>query len=113
MRPVRDISAIENFRVEAILGSRFVTPRRDSIEPEPVGTIVAMAFRITGYSRDCDGSLMARFEAIDNQGNATGWEPKNIGLYPDTDLVVTLEEWRALFASEVVPSPGPMESDDL
>ena len=96
MRPVREITAEEeNFRVET--KGPFHVIRRDPVEPEPVGTIIMMAFRITGYDRDCDGSLMARFEQIDKDGEITGWEPKHLGLYPDTDLVVSPEELRALF----------------
>jgi hypothetical protein len=71
--------------------------RRDPVEPEPVGTIVLMAFRVTGYDKDCDGSLMARLEHIDRDGRTSGWEPTHIGLYPCTDLVVTAEEWRGMF----------------
>jgi len=73
------------------------TIKRDPVEPEPVGTIVLMAFRVTGYDQDCDGSLMARLEHIDKDGEATGWEEDSVGLYPSNDLVVTAEEWRQLF----------------
>lgn len=99
MRPVREITAAEeNFRMERLQPSDpFAVIRRDSVEPEPVGTIVLMAFRVTGYDRDCDGSLMARLEHIDKDGECTGWDPSHIGLYPHTDLVVTAEEWRGLF----------------
>lgn len=99
MRPVREITAAEeNFRMERLQPSDpFAVIRRDSVEPEPVGTIVLMAFRVTGYDRDCDGSLMARLEHINKDGEPTGWDPTHIGLYPNTDLVVTAEEWRGLF----------------
>lgn len=102
MRPVREITAEEeNFRtVELIPGNpKFLTSKKDPIEPEPVGTILLMAFRICGYDPDCDGSLMARVEHIDKDGSATGWEENCIGLYSDTALVVTIEEWAALFKS--------------
>jgi hypothetical protein len=49
---------------------------------------VAVVFRITGYDRDCDGSLMARLEAVDNHGFTTGWTQDCLGLYPDTALVI-------------------------
>lgn len=95
MRPVTEItSEMENFRVDG----GFI--RRDPVEPEPIGTIVLCAFRIVGYTRDCDGSLMARFEAIDKDGESTGWEQSNIGLYPSTNLVVTQEELTKLFESK-------------
>ena len=98
MRPVREITAEEErFRLEPIAGTRAGTIRRDPVEPEPVGTIVLMAFRVTGYDQDCDGSLMARLEHIDRDGEASGWEPTHIGLYPFSDLVVTAEEWRGMF----------------
>lgn len=96
MRPVREITAEEeNFRTEQ--HGNFILMRRDPVEPEPVGSIVLMAFRITKYKRDCDGSLMATLEAIDNEGNETGVEIKNIGLYPSTEIVASLEEWQAMF----------------
>ncbi len=99
MRPIRRITAKEsNDRfVTQRSGDPFVVRRCDPVEPEPVGTIIVMAFRITGYDPDCDGSLMARLEHIDRSGNATGWEPTHLGLYPDCDLVVELGELRDLF----------------
>lgn len=98
MRPARKITAEEErFRVEEHPISGLYVIRRDPREPEPVGTIVLTAFRITGYDRDCDGSLMARLQHIDGAGLATGWEQTNLGLYEDTHLVVTADELRALF----------------
>ena len=95
MRPVRTItSKEENFRVE---GS-FI--KRDPIEPEPVGTIILVPFRITGYSPDCDRSLMAELEAINKDGQTTGWTENCVGLYPETDLVVTEDELKKLFIQE-------------
>jgi hypothetical protein len=97
MRPVREITAQEeNFR--AVPMGPFDVIRRDPIEPEPIGTIVLTAFRVVGYDPDCDGSLMARLEHIDKDGEPTGWEQNAVGLYPDTELVVTLDELKALFA---------------
>lgn len=99
MRPVREItSAEENFRME--LRGPFHVPKRNPVKPEPEGTIVLMAFRVTGYDPDCDGSLMARLENIDRDGEATGWEPFAIGLYPDHELVVTQDEWQGMFEKE-------------
>jgi len=99
MRPVRDISDLENFRTEPFLGSSLQVIKRDPIEPEPIGTIVLCAFRITSYDQDCDGSLMARLERIDAEGEATGREINSVGLYPDCALVVTTEELQVLFQS--------------
>lgn len=96
MRPVREITAEEeNFRFQQI--GRFEVIKRDPVKPEPEGTIVLMAFRVTGYSPDCDGSLMAKLEHIGKDGEATGWEPDSIGLYPDCEVVCTLDEFRAMF----------------
>lgn len=98
MRPVREITAEEeNFRVEHHRGLAAGVVARDPVEPEPVGTIILTAFRIVGYDQDCDGSLMARLEAVDASGEATGWTADAIGLYPDTALVVTAPELRQLF----------------
>jgi hypothetical protein len=97
MRPVREITAEEeNYR--AVPMGPFDVVRRDPVEPEPVGTIVLTAFRIVGYDPDCDGSLMARLEQIDKDGKSTGWRQDAVPLYPDTELVVTLDELKALFA---------------
>jgi hypothetical protein len=100
MRPVRKItSEEENYRAEPMDARhpniRFI--KRDPIEPEPVGTIIVKAFRVTGYDQDADGSLMARLEAIDRYGEATGWEVDFIGLHPMTGLVASAEEWAAMF----------------
>ena len=101
MRPVRKVTAEEeNFRLETFnkdAQRQCDMVKRDPVEPEPVGTIVLMAFRVTGYDPDCDGSLMARLEHIRKDGECSGWEPTHIGLLPDYDLVVTPEEWAAMF----------------
>jgi hypothetical protein len=75
-----------------------VTIKRDPVEPVPVGTYVVMVFRVTGYDQDCDGSLMARLAQVDRHGEESGWEPTQIGLYPDSDLIVDDpdELWRTL-----------------
>jgi hypothetical protein len=84
-----DVSEKEDCKIVPIEGwPNAVTFKRKPVEPVPVGTYIAMVFRVTGYDPDCDGSLMARFEHVDEQGEATGWEPKNLGLYPTTDIVL-------------------------
>lgn len=96
MRPVRTITADEeNFRIEHRSG--FEVTKRDSIEPEPIGTLILKAFRIIGYDPDCDGSLMAQLEAIDSKSDPTGWTQDRIGLYPDTAIVITEDELSNLF----------------
>ena len=108
MRPVREITAEEeNFRTEPLF--RPTDPeyspelniahviRRDPVAPEPVGTIILMAFRVTGYDKDCDGSLMARLENINKDSEASGWTTDSHGLHPDGDLVVTQSELTAMF----------------
>jgi hypothetical protein len=98
MRPVREITGEEeNFRLVPVEpGSPMEVIRRDPVEPEPVGTLVLVAFRITGYDSDCDGSLMARLEHINRDGAATGWTQNCIGLYSEGELVVSPEELRQL-----------------
>jgi hypothetical protein len=92
IRRVPEITAEqENFRVEPVdLGPRVraVTVRRDPVEPVPVGTYVAMVFRVTGYDRDCDGHLMARVENVGADGEATGWEQNCLGLSPGSTWVI-------------------------
>lgn len=101
MRPVREITAKqENFRIVGVDPFGFDVIRRDPIEPEPVGTIILKAFRITGYDPDCDGSLMARLENIDGDGDPTGYFVRRIGVDPSTTLVVIEDELRTLFATD-------------
>ena len=92
LRPVPEITAEqENFRMEPLaVGENFraMMGRRDPVEVVPVGTYVVKVFRVTGYDPDCDGSLMARLESVDKEGEATGWEVNCIGLYPDTSLII-------------------------
>ena len=100
MRPVREITADEeNFRTEPISDDmpHMQVIRRDFVEPEPVGTIVLMAFRVAGYDADCDGSAMARLQHIDKDGEETGWYPAQLGLHPGCELVVSAAEWREMF----------------
>lgn len=97
MRKIREItSREENFRLEP-LAPGCVTPRRDSIQPEPIGTIILLPFKITGYNKDCDGSLMACLANIELDSlEETGWEESNIGLYPGDGFVVTRKELKEL-----------------
>lgn len=108
MRPIREITAAEeNFRMVPLKGyPNMSLAKRDPVEPEPIGTIVLMAFRVTGYDSDCDGGLMARLENIGSDGQATGWETDCHGLYPSTEVVVTLEEWAAMFQGKDPAAPG-------
>jgi len=96
MRPVRKITSDEENLREVEIGKNMVTFKRDPVEPEPVGTIILTAFRITGYDKDCDGSLMARLEHIDLRGRTTGWKVKNVGIRPDSDIVVSDDELKEL-----------------
>jgi len=92
MRRVPDItSEQENRRLVPLAGfpgSSVFTSRADPIEPVPVGTYVAMVFRVTGYDPDCDGSLMARLENVDADGDTTGWEPDHLGLHHTCTWIV-------------------------
>jgi hypothetical protein len=88
IRRVPDVSDRENFRLEPVPSLRMTTIRRDPVEPVPVGTYVAMVFRVAGYDRDCDGSLLARVENVDAEGKTTGWEQNCLGLSPESTWVV-------------------------
>jgi hypothetical protein len=92
IRRVPEITAEQENRrtVPLASGSGFnmVTSRVDPVEPVPVGTYIAMVFRVTGYDRDCDGSLMARLASVDAEGEETGWETDHHGLYPNCDWVL-------------------------
>lgn len=100
MRFIRKVTAEEEgFRLEQCESSPCVHPRRNSVEPEPVGTVVLLPFRIAGYDKDCDGSLMARLENLDLKGRETGWNQKHIGLQGN-GFVVTQEELKALGAHQ-------------
>lgn len=76
----------DNFRVVNNGGIGVI--RRDFVPPVPVGSCIVKVFRVTGYSRDCDGSAMARLANVDFQGQETGWVADSLGLYPDSTLVV-------------------------
>jgi hypothetical protein len=93
MRLAREITAVEeNTRLVSLaVGPSFNAKmvKRDPVEPEPVGTIIAFAFRVVGYDQDCDGSLMARLEHIDFEGKASGWEPTHLGIYPSDAVVLS------------------------
>ena len=89
MKRVPDISEQENVQIVPIEGwPGAVTFRRMPVESVPAGTYIAMVFRVTGYDPDCDGSLMARLEHVDEHGEPTGWTPTSIGLRPSTDVIV-------------------------
>lgn len=91
IRRVPEITAEqENFRLEQLEpgNDNFTIAKRDPVRPVPEGTIVVMAFRVTGYDPDCDGSLMARLENIDATGEPTGWEETAMGLYPTSTWMV-------------------------
>lgn len=114
MRKIRQITVEEeNFRVEEYVDIEGISViRRDPIEPEPVGTIVLMPFKITGYDRDCDGSLLARLvglsfcnKEICNSSNGRvdrgGWVKTNVGLYPTSGFIVTEEELLEMFRADL------------
>lgn len=96
VEPVPEITAQqERFRMVHDRGMRTGRIERDPVEPVPVGTEIAMIFRVAGYDPDCDGSLMARLEHICSHGESSGFEISLIGLYPDGALVVKdRSEWK-------------------
>jgi len=84
IRKIGEITAEEeNFRVEQIAAGIGVV-RRDPIEPVPVGTLIAYVFRVVGYTKDCDGSLMIKVECVNMKGEATGWTEDCLGVYTDS-----------------------------
>ena len=89
----------DNFRLEEVEPGINVV-RRDYVEPLPVGSVIAKMFRITGYARDCDGSAMAHLDNINEDGDETGWEQKNIGLYENDTIVLSSSD--ALFKAAKV-----------
>ena len=97
MRKIREItSEEENFRAEPFAKKHFMV-KRDSIQPEPIGTIILIPFKIIGYDQDCDGSLMARLTSVNlDYFDEAGWEVKNIGLYPNSGFVMTKKELKEL-----------------
>ena len=88
IKRIKEITSDEENYRSVPIGPGMVTSRKNSIEPVPVGTLVSIVFRVTGYDRDCDGTLMMRLEAIDMEGNITGWKPDHLGAYPDSTWVV-------------------------
>lgn len=74
--------------VPSSVDGRLASLRYDTVPTVPVGSYVAMVFRVTGYDRDCDGSAMARLEQVDRHGRTTGWEVTHLGLYPQCDVLV-------------------------
>lgn len=87
----------------------------------PVGSYVAMVFRVTGYDPDCgetaETATMARLEQVDLEGETTGWETKQIGLYDTTDRVLSAPgdlRTVGLPAEQFVfeGRPGPYTTDD-
>lgn len=90
----------ENWRLEKVPGMNAVRSRRDPVQRVQVGTYVAAVFRVTGYDPDCDGSLMARMEAVNADGEPTGWEVDCIGLYPETEVVLDAADTLHLLAEE-------------
>ena len=88
IKKVKEITAEEeNFRIEkSDCGINFI--RRDAVEPVPVGTLVVKVFRVVGYDKDCDGSLMARIENVGKDGEGTGWTENCVGVYPESTWAV-------------------------
>ena len=96
MRPVRDVSKEENYRVQ-VIGPGMTETVREPVEPEPVGTLLLLPFRVVGYDTQGDGSCTARLEHINTDGSATGGQASGIALRPTSALVVAEEEIPGLF----------------
>lgn len=102
MRPVRDVSKEENYRVQ-VIGPGMTETVREPVEPEPVGTLVLLPFRVAGYDTQRDGTCTARLEHINTDGSATGGEASDIALRPTSALVVAEEEISGLFTGGEEP----------
>ena len=96
MRPVRDVSKEENYRVQ-VIGPGMTETVREPVEPEPVGSLVLVPFRVAGYDTQRDGTCTARLEHINTDGSAAGGEASGIALRPTSALVVSEEELPNLF----------------
>ena len=96
MRPVRDVSKEENYRVQ-VIGPGMTETVREPVEPEQVGTLVLLPFRVVGYDTQRDGTCTARLEHINMDGSATGGEVSGIAPRPTSALVVAAEEMPGLF----------------
>ncbi len=98
MRPLKDVSKEENFRPQ-VIGPGMVTTMRTPVEPEPVGSIVLVPFRVTGYEVDDNGNCKARLEQVNAKGDTNGWKPEARWLQSQDALVVEQDELQELFQS--------------
>ena len=93
MRPINSVLAErENFR---IMGPGLIT--RDTVKPEPEGTIVLIPFVIKEYVPNRHGSLMVHLIGINKDFVNTGWDETNVGLYNSSILVIEPDEFKELF----------------
>ena len=99
MRPVRDVSKEENYRVQ-VIGPGMTETVREPVEPEPVETLVFLPFRITGYDTQRDGTCTARLEHVSVEGDSMGGEVNGIALRPNSALVVSDDDIKQLFANQ-------------
>ena len=81
--------------MEVIPGTRFETLRHpDAKPPVPVGSYVAIVFRVDGYTRDCDGTYLAKLSNVSKWNGRieeSGWSQTGIGIGGDSSLDVLLE----------------------
>lgn len=75
-------------------------------EPVPVGTLVAVMFRVAGYARD--GS--AQLEQIDCHGQRTGWQFDGVGLSADAEVVVEAADELHQMTNGFAPRGGARRS---
>ncbi len=98
MRPLKDVSKEENFRPQ-VIGPGMVTTMRTPVEPEPVGSIVLVSFRVTGYEVDDNGNCKAQLEQLNAKDDTNGWKPEARWLQSQDALVVEQDELQELFQS--------------
>ena len=85
--------------VPKLLGQAMVTTMRTPVEPEPVGSIVLVPFRVTGYEVDDNGNCKAQLEQVNAKGDTNGWKPEARWLQSQDALVVEQDDLQELFRS--------------
>jgi len=93
MKLIREITAEEeNFRLE----KNFI--KRDPVKVVEEDQILLIPFKITGFTQDCDGSLMLKLSALQiDTLEETGWTEQNIGIYPSTGFITNENELKSLY----------------
>jgi hypothetical protein len=70
--------------------------RHDFVPPVPEGTYIVMAFQVTGYGRDADGSALPELTHVGLDGKSTGWVESCVGLGDEIVILDHPTELRGL-----------------